>query len=231
MIEAYIDESGTHDESPIVSVACYAGTPEQWASFIKDWCSVLKKSGLPYFHAKDSACDPLRPHLVELIQKIGLRGMVCVLEKSIYENYANDQLRTHLGDACSACTFWCVIGVCNWAIKNHKGNVGFFIEAGQSNDDYIENVLKKYMAEENNLNISSVSLEKKDFPPLTTADFLSHIYGVNDVWRKSIDAIGNHFVAIMTKEQLEYQSKLIKNAINKQRDIRHALKRQEKSIK
>jgi hypothetical protein len=229
MIEAYIDESGTHDESPVVSVACYAGTPEQWASFTNEWVPILKKSGLPYFHAKDSACDPLRPHLVKLIQKNELRGIVCAVDKSIYKNHANDQFRTHLGNMYSACAFMCVIESCKWAKENRKGQVGFFIEAGQPNDTYVEKVLKNYMAEDNQLDISSVTLVRKDFHPLATADFLSHICSVNDyAWQDNIDAIGNHFRSDMTKKQLEDSSKLIKDLIVKQRNIRHALKKQEK---
>jgi hypothetical protein len=36
MIRVYIDESGTHEGSPVVSVGAYAGRLETWPPFIED---------------------------------------------------------------------------------------------------------------------------------------------------------------------------------------------------
>lgn len=52
---AYLDESGTHDDSPIMLMGGYLGNTEQWAAFDNAWKSLLESEGIPYSHAKDLA--------------------------------------------------------------------------------------------------------------------------------------------------------------------------------
>ncbi len=47
MIEAFVDESGTHRGSPILSVGLFGGTHDNWKIFLDKW-------GDRYFHAKES---------------------------------------------------------------------------------------------------------------------------------------------------------------------------------
>ena len=63
MIEAYLDESGTDDKSPFVSVAAYGGHHDEWATFSDEWLPVLRCGGMEYFHASESTCDPFWPLL------------------------------------------------------------------------------------------------------------------------------------------------------------------------
>ena len=37
VLKAYMDESGTHDGSPVVTVGLYAGMPVNWRNWTKDW--------------------------------------------------------------------------------------------------------------------------------------------------------------------------------------------------
>jgi hypothetical protein len=55
MLEAYMDESGIHDEAPICIVAGYFAEHREWAKFEKKWKSVLSDHLVPLeqFHAKD----------------------------------------------------------------------------------------------------------------------------------------------------------------------------------
>lgn len=53
VIRIYIDESGTHDGSPVVSVGAYAGRLETWPSFIEDWNRA--KAPIGVFHSADCA--------------------------------------------------------------------------------------------------------------------------------------------------------------------------------
>src|ERR1044071_6141048 len=46
---AYFDESGTHG-SPILTLAGYIGTIEQWAEFSREWDELLRHEGLTHFH-------------------------------------------------------------------------------------------------------------------------------------------------------------------------------------
>jgi hypothetical protein len=53
LLEAYLDESGTHTESPIVTVGGLMATSEDWKRLSGSWRDVLDRFGLPYFHATD----------------------------------------------------------------------------------------------------------------------------------------------------------------------------------
>lgn len=52
-LTAYIDESGTHDDSSIVIIAGVVGHAGQWRKFEKKWGRMLLDHKLPYFHAKE----------------------------------------------------------------------------------------------------------------------------------------------------------------------------------
>ncbi len=53
VMAAYFDESGTHGaESPVVLVAGFIATPEQWAFFERDLSSLLEEYAVKTFHAK-----------------------------------------------------------------------------------------------------------------------------------------------------------------------------------
>jgi hypothetical protein len=50
---AYYDESGTHGgDSPATVLAGMVGRTEDWRSLEREWQKVLRKYGLPHFHAK-----------------------------------------------------------------------------------------------------------------------------------------------------------------------------------
>lgn len=49
----YMDESGTHDGSPVVTVAAYIGRPKAWKAFTKEWNR--EKKPIKVFHSVDCA--------------------------------------------------------------------------------------------------------------------------------------------------------------------------------
>lgn len=52
-LETYLDESGTHEQSPIVTVAGLLGTTTDWKGFSEEWSAVLRRAGLSRFHMKE----------------------------------------------------------------------------------------------------------------------------------------------------------------------------------
>jgi uncharacterized protein DUF3800 len=50
---AYIDESGTHDESEFASIAGYVDRSDGWAEFEDDWKAVLNRYVVGEFHMTD----------------------------------------------------------------------------------------------------------------------------------------------------------------------------------
>ena len=60
MIEAYIDESGTHDQATIITMAGFLSSYKRWRKFDREWDAVLNPSDEPFppagrrvFHATD----------------------------------------------------------------------------------------------------------------------------------------------------------------------------------
>src|SRR5260221_7747840 len=47
---AYLDESGTHDDSPIMLMGGFLGNTEQWERFNDEWRFLLKNSLRSVFH-------------------------------------------------------------------------------------------------------------------------------------------------------------------------------------
>ena len=52
MLQAYMDDSGSHQSSPVCVVAGYFGSIARWREFERRWNAVLKPEGIIEFHAK-----------------------------------------------------------------------------------------------------------------------------------------------------------------------------------
>lgn len=52
MLEAYFDESGSHGDSAICTLAGYFGGERHWKRFDSEWRAILKQYGISEFHAK-----------------------------------------------------------------------------------------------------------------------------------------------------------------------------------
>jgi hypothetical protein len=50
MMSVYLDESGTHDQSPIVVVGGYVASVVQWKHFQAKWSAALKEEEISCFH-------------------------------------------------------------------------------------------------------------------------------------------------------------------------------------
>jgi hypothetical protein len=55
MLIGYFDESGTHDDAVITSVAGFISTADNWQAFNEEWKRVLDHWELEYFHMKECA--------------------------------------------------------------------------------------------------------------------------------------------------------------------------------
>src|SRR5215472_9545920 len=93
IVTAYGDESGTHDQSPIMMLAGFVATLGQWNKFDPAWGRAVSRAGLPgYFHGADhwntEAGARFAPLAKKLQRKHLLFGYVVELDKDIYErNY------------------------------------------------------------------------------------------------------------------------------------------------
>jgi hypothetical protein len=62
-LHAFMDESGIHDGSPVVTVAMYVAQQPDWRAFVRDWNAEIRGAGLDRRRVKATALDarPL-PH-------------------------------------------------------------------------------------------------------------------------------------------------------------------------
>ena len=232
MIEAYIDESGTHHGAPLLAVAAYFAPHGTWERFNRDWDAILKQHNISCFHATESECDVLRPSLAKVIEDCKLRGVIATVPRPVYDQYASAQVKGSLGDAYRTCVSQCVIKTCR-LVKEHypDKSVSFFIEDGQPNTESLLSNLRLLM-EDHALDsdcapIASVDLAKKDCAPLQTADFLSHLCSTSDLaWFNYLARRGRIYVAAMNEDVLKNASTGIKWMLAQQKNKRQLAKQQ-----
>jgi hypothetical protein len=173
VIEAFLDESGTHRGSPILAVGACVGTHDQWAIFLESWNNLE-------FHAKNPIYDQLKPKLASAIRKSEIHGVVAFLRPEDWQNHTNIQTKSAIGNAYAVCAFACVEGIC----RNFSEPVSFVIEDGQPNSEWVERVIKS-LAEDDQWKhcIGPVALAKKrDFVQLHSSDFLAHSWSTGNPW-------------------------------------------------
>jgi hypothetical protein len=229
VIQAFFDESGTHEGAPVLCVAAYAGKREEWHAFVQEWLPVLTEFGIDCFHAKEAECNPLRPFLVEAISKRNLRGVVCSVNPKVWETYASKQFKSS-GNAYIACAYNCMWYIKGWAKENDLGSVDVIIESGQPNSFYLRDLVDNLMICEPDSGIASVAIAKKrDHIPLQTADFLSHAYcDRNTYWHVQLANLNNIWSYHMKPEHLAQASDKIKSLISKRRKMRQETRRKER---
>lgn len=227
VIKAFLDESGMHENAPVVCVAAYAADHERWKGFEIHWRKVLDNAGIQYFHANEKRCDPLRPVLADAMERFELTGFLCSTGHLDYKNNTGDKFRSTLGNAYAVCAFGSALAVCKWAQNERLVPVAFVIESGQPKVDFVERTLKTLMADDER--IASVTVAKKtDFPELQTADFLSHCCGTYDrSWLEKLigDGPGKASHAHITGQQFTQMSEQIRELFRQYRHQKNRLKK------
>lgn len=95
--EAYFDESGTHDGSPVMCVAGYIFEADAAKAFSTAWNAVLRDYDLPYFHMKEitgpsgvfahltkDECDECARKLIPLIREHMTIGVAAMVDRSAF---------------------------------------------------------------------------------------------------------------------------------------------------
>ena len=88
LLNAYFDETGTHDGSPATLVAGFVGMADAWSAVEGRWRAVLDQDGVPTFHYFDCRhqrkayarldrvrCDDHVAHLSEILGSADLYGV------------------------------------------------------------------------------------------------------------------------------------------------------------
>lgn len=163
VLHAFLDESGTSDDTPMLTVAGFYGNEQQWRLFRKLW-----KPNSSGFHARVS--DAMFSHLSSAIISSEIHGIFITLHKQMYKVLATDHMKSFMGNPYALCAFQCVLSICE---EVHKPT-SFVLEQGQPNLSFVKGILE-YMMDAGTACVSAVaSAKREDFIELHPADCASH---------------------------------------------------------
>jgi hypothetical protein len=116
VLKVYMDESGVHDDSPVVTVAAYVAAPRKWKEWIKRW--EVAKRPINVFHATDAQNlrgefdgwteekrDELVKRCLPVIAEADFPGIVIGIHLDEYRKAlaGRDDLKVLVGAPYSAC--------------------------------------------------------------------------------------------------------------------------------
>jgi uncharacterized protein DUF3800 len=219
LIEAYFDESGSHDGSHALCVAGYLFEKKQCEALDLGWKTVLDQFSLPYFHMVDCAHgnDPFdklskderiaaEKLMIGLIRKHMAFGSAITVDENDYNTWG---ARQKLGTAYTYCCWQSLAGMQVWLNQNSfEGKVSYFFEAGhkhQAEANEIMNRIFKDVDLRQSYRYSSHSfVDKKLVRPIQAPDIFAWLHWHHfERLRQGIAAPRKDFVALV--EGLPYK--------------------------
>jgi len=197
MMEAYFDESGTHEGSPVMCVVGYLFTAEQALHLDREWAATLDQFGLDHFHAADCAhgVGPFsalnREQRRDLIIKL-----VGIIKRRMEIGIAVSVSETDFGKTAppkwekagpySLAALHVLAGVVSWAHKrDYTGKISYFFEAGHKHQR-VTNTAIEWLTQKGSDYLryhSHTFAGKKELRPLQAADLLAY------EWQKELRRI------------------------------------------
>src|SRR5947209_11841158 len=121
MLQAYVDESGTHDSSRHYVMAGYISIDGEWGRFDEEWLGVLSNYGLNEFHMVDFKSrfrkskskyhhinkddgERLLDQLTDVIKSRVMIGVCGVLPMDAYNQVVKEKYEKYLGRPYTLCT-------------------------------------------------------------------------------------------------------------------------------
>ena len=194
---AYIDESGTHQDEPVMILAGYVSTAAAWASFETQWARACQDAGVPYIHARKIAkgggiyahlgqagCTTLVRRCNAIADAHIAFGVSVALKKSDYRQYAAMGGRKGRGRRNSpyGVCFRTFLGVSAQVVREHfsgdADEFAVFYESGAKNAGCSQKLWKELeiAAPELYAMIPTVApVDKAKSPPVQAADVLAYI--------------------------------------------------------
>jgi len=237
VFKAFLDASGHHRGSSLLSLGACVARYEEWKKFEIPWRKELVTAGVECFHAKESASDGLRAPLLKHVKraKIPLAVVVSV-DPAKYFAATSQPFRSRMGGPLAACAFGCAHQIHNWIVRH--GETGeqtiYAFEAGDPGLEFVHNIFnilvaaKQRQATQFKIAMAAV-VKKSEFPALQPADFLAHAKSTGDKmwlnrWQQTCDVVDE----TLTVEQLKSVSDDISGLIRRDRAKRKAERRAER---
>jgi hypothetical protein len=184
MLSAYLDESGTHDGSPVMCVAGLLYDREGAVGLDSAWKEALEQAKVCYFHAKEFAHfqgefrgwekeprDQLHRKLVGIVREFARGGAAAFITSEKEFNEHRKAQSWQYGQY-TTCAYSCVRMLLNTAGQLDDGLVDFTIESGHKDMRKLDAFLGKL--KEAGLSLTHDFRHKKDIRPLQTADLWAY---------------------------------------------------------
>lgn len=189
VLKVAMDESGVHDDSPVLTVGAYVARPGQWRDWTQRWNAT--KRPIKVYHATDAANlkrefknwtaderDDLAKRLLPVIAEANIPGVVVGIHMDEFRKAmaGRDDLRTMFGTPYAACFQWVVQIIMNFAHgAMSTERIAFVHEV----NDYRHEALESFawVKEHGNPLGTIIGLQfadKKDYVPLQAADILAY---------------------------------------------------------
>ena len=189
MVEAYFDESGSHENSPVLCVAGYIIEKDACIQLDAEWKRVLDSYGLPYFRMSSCAhgTKPLdalsseqriaveKEVIAIMRQHVAYGIAVTVQPKSFYALIPKNE---NWGDPYTLCVHTCLIAVRDWIRKTqYNGKIAYFFESGHCNQPQANRIMNDVFGNpklRDSYHYSSHTFaDKQEVRPLQAADMIA----------------------------------------------------------
>ena len=190
LIQAYFDESDSHDGAVALTVAGFVFTSEESLKLDEKWLSVLERYELPYFHMVDCAhgnrpfdkltkeqCIAVEKEMIAIIREHVLFGMAVSIPERDYDEIFPRGYAQY-GSAYSYCCHTCIAVVNEWIKANYvAGETAYFFEAGHKSQNEANRIMNAIFAnptQRRDYRYAGHSFgDKKKLRPLQAADLFA----------------------------------------------------------
>ncbi len=192
VLAGYLDDSGTHQGSPIVTVAGGVASVPQWIRFSRQWKKQLDRWNVEFFHMADFVSghgkykgwdENRKDHALSVLVKIINDNVRFLVGNAVYTGqfakanakYPNPCIK----DAYHFCAVLALPAVGSWALRSDKREpVALIYESGNKLLDEYWRLIQKDFAREyvrQAYKIASITTgDKKDIPALQAADLIAY---------------------------------------------------------
>lgn len=189
-LQAYLDESGTHDGSLITTVGGGIANKSSWDSIDRQWRSVLRKYSVPAFHSSDFNTfhgafstwnESTRKEFTERLLNVlwrerSLRQIGVSVRNADFDDIIKEFPKLPMS-AYGFCCDRCICEIHQYAIKRkHVPPIGIIFEAGQKQGSPMISTMQRELIHtelQERFKIKEISyVEKSGVIPLEIADFL-----------------------------------------------------------
>ena len=180
---AYLDESGTHKDSPLTVVAGFCGSVANWIAFESQWPALLDKHHLDVVHGKEITNKHGRAAIVAdvvaALDEHDLFGIAAIVYEDEYRSVFPKGSKVPVLDTkYGLCFRLCMIKMANVITHRWPGQrISFVLEDGARNR---KNALRIFELSKHGLSsfvypLGNIALAgKKDYGALQAADLLAH---------------------------------------------------------